>query len=89
MTPLEIEIVLHYYSSAGDFRDGDFSAPAVREAITWMQNEDILQADAPGTRAYELAPRGRAFVDALMALPLPTQMWVMPTDTRRHRRART
>lgn len=28
MSPLEIEILLHYYYCPGDYQDGDFSAPA-------------------------------------------------------------
>ena len=71
MTPLEIEIVLHYYCRPYDYRDGDFSAPAVREAIDRMVSDEMLEADAPAFRAYQLAARGRAYVDALMALPLP------------------
>jgi 5-methylcytosine-specific restriction protein A len=32
-TPLYIEIGLHYATKADDYRDGDFTAPAVREAL--------------------------------------------------------
>jgi len=33
MTPLQLQILIHYAYSAEDYRQGDFSATAVREAI--------------------------------------------------------
>lgn len=79
MCPLEIEILLWYYTRANDYRDGDFSAPAVRETIDRFRGEDGLIAPtvAPTNgeqkveRAYRLTDRGQAYVNALMALPLP------------------
>ncbi len=40
MTPLEIDILIHYYACADDFRDLD--APAIREAIDKFVGEGIL-----------------------------------------------
>ena len=81
MTPLELSILIHYRGCANDFRDGDFSAPAVREAINRFR--DVLKllelADDP-INAYILTERGRVFVDALCEIPLPIQAWVMPSD---------
>lgn len=37
MSPLQVEILLWYYARACDFRDGDFSAPAVREEIDYFR----------------------------------------------------
>ena len=60
MTPLEIEIILYYYSRTNDYRDMDFSAPAVRQAIDWMKAEGVLLED--GTNAcYRLGERGHVY----------------------------
>lgn len=85
MTPLEISILLHYRCTVTDFRDGDFSAPAVREAIDRLHKvDDLLMLTPQGMRAthgaYVITERGRAFVEALERMPLPIQVWVMPTN---------
>lgn len=80
MTPLELSILIHYRGCANDFRDGDFSAPAVREAINTFRDDLLLLEATDGlTRAgYRLTQRGHVFVDALCETPLPVQSWVMP-----------
>lgn len=81
MTPLELSILIHYRGHARDFRNGDFNAPAVREAIDWFKGEAmLLEADdgKGAERAYKLTNRGEAFVTALCDMPLPVCKWVMP-----------
>jgi hypothetical protein len=85
MTPLEISILLHYHSRADDFREGDFSAPAVRQAIDWFRGsaEMLIQGTEPTNgKTYKLTERGEVFVDALLKLPLPVRQraWVMPQE---------
>ena len=75
MTPLEINIVLHYYAITTDYRDGDFSAPAVADAIKMFLSSEILTF---GTRRrYDLTQKGETLVAALKAVPLPTTKWVV------------
>lgn len=81
MSPLMIEILLHYFARTNDYRDGDFSASAVRDAITWFhEHEHLLEQTPVGPRhaAYVLTDRGRVYVEALLSVPLPVQKWVMP-----------
>jgi hypothetical protein len=82
VSPLHIEILLHYRGRADDFRDGDFSAPAVRDAINDFKGElGLLELEPAGSdfaRTYRLTERGEVYVAALCALPLPTQRWVIP-----------
>lgn len=93
MTPLLIEIVLHYHCRADDYRGGDYSAPAVREGIDWLRDEARLIEFVPedarslsrGTwgyipAAYRLTERGKTYVEALQSMPLPVQVWVMPKE---------
>lgn len=79
MTPLQIEILLWYHCRAADYRDGDFTAPAVREAIDDFRGAARLLEPAPkpnGCRAYRLSDRGEAFVKRLCETPLPVCRWV-------------
>ena len=82
MSLLEIEILLHYRWSPHDYREGDLSAPAVREYINRFRDDwNLLEHstnDPRNTAAYRLTERGQVFVDALCAVPLPVQVWVMP-----------
>ena len=80
MSPLQIEILLHYHTRMGDYRDGDFSAPAVRDALDNFRGRDeMLRACESGSRTYRLTHRGLVYVNALMRLPMPRQVWEMPS----------
>lgn len=85
MTPLEIDILFHYYTRAVDYREGDFSAPAVRSTIDAFRDDlSLLECWPDGAMpdgfctTYRLTERGRVFIEALQALPLPVQSWAMP-----------
>ncbi len=79
MTPLEIEILLHYYTrAAGDYRDGDFSAPAVKDVIDWFKGSLLEDNPDDAGTAYRITDRGRAYIEALTDVQLPIQKWVMP-----------
>ncbi len=77
MTPLQIEILLHYYKGAGDYRGGAFSFPAVREAIDKFSLIDgLLETVEKGPlkiiTGYRITKRGEAFIERLCAVPLPS-----------------
>lgn len=86
MSPLELDILLHYHARTNEYADGDpyvMTAPAVRDAINRFVGEDGLlkyrdrqQSGRSGT--YELTERGRVYVEHVLALPLPVQTWKMP-----------
>jgi hypothetical protein len=80
MTPLQIEILLHYWSRAEDYRQGDFTAPAVREAIDWFMHEGMLERNTDASRdtAYRTTERAQAWIEYVKSLPLPTHTWLMP-----------
>lgn len=83
MTPLLIEMLLHYHYSGVDYREGDFQAPSVREGIDWLRDEArmIENDDESRRRTYKLSERGEIYVKALMTVPLPVQVWAMPTTS--------
>ncbi|MDE2107388.1 MAG: hypothetical protein KGL39_59885 [Patescibacteria group bacterium] len=84
MTPLAIEIALHYNCGASDYRNGDFSASAVREVIDGFLRGGLLKADVTGDITEVGAPQYRAteglrmYVRELTEVPCPIQKWVMP-----------
>jgi hypothetical protein len=78
VTPLQIEILMHYACRACDYRDGDFSAPSVREAIDSFRDQGLLR-DSGMQRMYEPAEGVQIYIKALCAIPAPVMQWVIPT----------
>ncbi len=87
MTPLEIEIILHYYCSAEDYRNGDHSAPAVKCALNRFLEDGLLvhegfnveRFDDGRIRArYKVTDRALTYIAALESVPFPNQVWRMP-----------
>jgi len=77
-SPLMIEIGLHYHAFMSDYRDGDFGAPAVKEAIAGFLRAGLLKPTPGGPRAYEPTEGMRVWVEALCAVPWPEQVWRIP-----------
>lgn len=75
MSPLKLSILIHYYSLAGDYRDGDFSAPAVREAIEWAKDESLIELSRDSHSIYRATPRCTVFLKRVLETPLPSVMW--------------
>jgi hypothetical protein len=82
MTPLMIEILLHYWSRCDDFRNGDLSPPAVSEAIAHLVEKNILwEQDAGLTPRFKAEQRAlQVYVEAISAVPLPEMQWVIPKE---------
>jgi len=81
MTPLIIDMILHYHTTPGDYRDGDFSAPAVREAINLMRDDWALIEHAQA-KGYVPTARLHAYVKKICSIGLPEQHWIYPEDMR-------
>lgn len=77
MTPLHIDILLHYHCCPDDYRGGDFSAPAVREAIAAFVQLGLLVETHVDPR-YQPTKGVHIYVEALCRVPLPERRWVMP-----------
>ncbi len=88
MTPLEIEILMHYACKADDYRDGDHSAPAVKDALNRFTGDEALLrhegfrpekfGDGRLKARYAVTPRARAYLEALCKVPLPQERWMLP-----------
>lgn len=77
MTPLQIEILLHYYTSPGDYKNLD--APSVTDAIVGFLNAGILTEAPKGDKQSYYGNRGmlQVYVEALCSVKLPTMKYII------------
>ena len=77
MSPIEIEILLHYHHSLENFPRQD--APAVKEAIAkFLKHGILLDKRREGSPTYQVnRPALDAYVKAVCSIPLPHQEWVI------------
>jgi hypothetical protein len=84
VSPLCIEILLHYHCRADDYRNGDHTAPAVKDALNWFLSHDMIRHEGFNPEfvengvlkaRYALTARGKAFVEYLQMIPPPTASW--------------
>ncbi len=76
MTPLEIEILLHYHCTDNEFKNPD--APAVKEAHNKFVSAGILARREDGTH-FRISKALDLYIQALCDIPVPIQVWIMPT----------
>lgn len=75
MSPLELQILLHYLGSAEDFHN--LHCTAQRKAISDFLADDMLETCRDRERSdatYKLTPRGEFFVDFLCKLEIPRDL---------------
>lgn len=82
MSPLCLSILLHYLMSPTDYRDGDFRAPGVQDAINWLaEDAELLEVNderiAAGRPAYRLSEKGKFFITMLCSFHVPRTTWAM------------
>ena len=77
-TPLHIEILIHYNAISTDYRDGDFSAPAVSEYINQMTDAGLLHMFGTNNIKHKITTKGRAVVEYMCNTPIPVQEWKFP-----------
>lgn len=78
-TPLEIQILIHYYVTGGeDYPNQD--APAVKDAIKEFIEKGLLERNPNHLKAPRYFGNHSAlqpYIDALRAVPLPIQKWTV------------
>jgi hypothetical protein len=75
MTPLQIEMILHFHCCADPWPRHE--APACIEAVRMFQNEKLIEVPTDFDRV-RLTEKGRAYVEFLCMLPLPMVTWGIP-----------
>jgi len=82
MTPLGLEILLWYRIRATDYREGDFSAPAVLDTINYFRDNVGLLIPTPSRTgncvSYCLTGRANIYLDHILSVPLPECVWIIP-----------
>ncbi len=88
MTPYELGILLWYYAHAEDHPDMFRQPPVWPETIDRFQADKLLEFIPEDNRpasfpmAYELTERGHVYINSLLDVPLPVQVWVTPERTK-------
>lgn len=78
MTPLHLELMLHYYACREKFPREH--APAVVSYTAELIEQGLLrETGGPLDEArYCATEKGRAYVIALCRMPMPLATWIMP-----------
>jgi hypothetical protein len=87
MTPLHIEIMLHYHTTPGDYGSvhSNFNSPAVTETFQFFLDNNLLTTTRPNEYAreqrYYLTPKGHHYVEyGLCCVPLPEATFFIPWE---------
>lgn len=84
MTPLEIDIALWYRCRPGDYGKGhgdhNYGAPAVQAVLKEFVEAGLLALSPAGSEAVYYGTNAlEVYVEALCAVPLPVQQWIIPS----------
>lgn len=79
MTPLHLEILFHWYQSNEPFRT---DTVAVLQFTNELLNNEILNDYIPNRpgKLYEVSQKGKAYIEMILATPLPEYAYVDPRD---------
>lgn len=77
MSPSELEVLLHYYYTPVDIENrSDLQSRPVGR----FKELGLLAITDTDHRSH-ITERGKAYVEAILSLPLPVQIWVTPNET--------
>lgn len=81
MSPLQIKIMLHYYSSVIDWEEPTTLA-RFKEGLRDMDMLELVNPDDREDAAYALSARGRAYVDYILSISIPveTTIYTFPIE---------
>lgn len=86
MTPYEIDIMIYYYCRVDDHPDIDRDPPIYQPTMAMFERDGLLETnpskETDDDPQWRITPRGRAYVDALQAVPMPEQIWIVNWPTR-------
>jgi hypothetical protein len=79
-SPLFIEVALHYWYSPTQWAEGHINSPASREIHERLYHAGLLETDVVG-KYMCVREAMKPYVEALCAVPLPKQVWMIPSET--------
>jgi len=74
MTPLHIELMIHYYAHCEPTYNPE--APAVKEYTLDLLKEGLIDESATSGSGYVSTDKGKAFVEKICETPIPVQTWI-------------
>ena len=78
MTPFELDILLHYYSLAGDHEVVRNNPPVWKETRGFFLESGLLMNDTGAINcSYCLTDKGHAYIEAILEVPLPVAKWIV------------
>ena len=84
MSPLHLQILLHYYAIAEPYaanNPGHANSLAVKAYTQDLIDKNLILADATSGSGYRVTERGEFFVSHICSLPLPVSGWRMPSHS--------
>ena len=80
MTPFELDILLHYYGHADDHPVVNARPPIWEGTLEAFLSEGLLEGilKTEHGATIRLTDRGRAYIDYVLAVPLPVRCWKLP-----------
>lgn len=90
MYPNQIDVMIWYYVQTTDYPNNRVSDGQRQENLHLLVKHGLLRCGPVADRlvtgqVYDITDRGRAYVQAMMAVPLPEQMWVVNVEDFRKR----
>ncbi len=82
ISPFCLQIIIHYCVMACDFRDGDFSAPAVMEVLNGLESEGMIEKAPKNSKGqkYIGTTKARFYLDFLLKIPFPENAFKIPEN---------
>ncbi len=84
MSPLEIQIALHYHCTREDYRE--LTPPAQQSIIKKFMAQGFLTKLPDGIDHFDMTyfptDKLHAYCEALCKVPEPKQVWIIPTPNR-------
>jgi len=74
-------MMLHYHTRGepyARYEPDHAQSGAVKSQREGLMVWELLETDGGSPSGYRVTERGRAFVEAICAMPLPIKKWVMP-----------
>jgi hypothetical protein len=90
MTPLMIQILLHYHSVDGPYAEhnpGHRDSIAVRDQTAALLRDEMIVSDKQAAAGFRVTERGSTWVRAICYVPLPIMNWVVPKAKSRRKKA--
>lgn len=75
MTPIKLEILLHYYYAYELHPNSE--TPAARDAIVYLIASDLL-IEGGDDQPFDVTERGVAYIKHLLTIPFPVKQWIIP-----------